>query len=250
MSDRDRVGVRSRLWLESRLLRETVARAGIESYVRSLSNLADAFGPGDRALRCIDGRTPGGVHLAGSGLLLGLEKAKAFAEAAQASCITYHEDCGAARAWAAANRRGEGEATACAREFAEQLAEALGVPCAETPLIGTPGFHDETVIYYDGTGRADPSRVSGLPRGFVISRPYFGDDFPAALAEARLAVELAFSDIGFGDLLTPEHPLRLVAIGCPPGSGLPVEQLVQELGLLELPTPERVVTEGFVYGRE
>jgi hypothetical protein len=246
MSDSGLTTVRSRLWLESRLVRETAERSGIESHVRSLSNLGDAFRLRDRALRCIDGRTPGGVHLAGSGVLLGLEKAQAFAQAARVDRVTYHGDCGAARACAVESGRDAAEAAACGREFAEQLAAALSVPCAETPLVGPPEFHWETAVYYDGTGRADPSRVSGLPKGFVISRLYFGDDFPAALDEVRLAVGLAFSDLGFADLFTHEHPLRLAAIGAPSGSGLPLDQLLHELGLLDLPERDRTVIEGFV----
>jgi len=251
MPEPDLRSLRARLWAESRLVRETVERDGIASYARSLSNLSDAFRPGDRGLRCIDGRTPGGVRLAGSGILMGLQKARAFAEAAGADRVTFHEDCGAARLWATENSRDVTEATACAREFAQQLADALGVPCAETPLVGPSGFHDETVIYYDGTGLANPSRVSGLPKGFVVSRPYFGDDFVAALDQVQLAVQLALSDIGFADLFTPEHPLRLVAIGHPETGKIAcptVEQLTQELGLLDLPPGNRVVIDGFAYG--
>ena len=242
MTGSDLRNLRTRLWTESQLVRECIERDGIESYVRSLSNLSDAFRPGDRALRCIDGRTPGGVRLAGSGMLLGLEKAKAFAQAAGCDRVTYHEDCGAARAWAQEHSRDVSEATTCAREFADELAQALSLPCAETPLVGPPGFHDETVIYYDGTGLANPARVSGLPRGFVVSRAPFGDDFPPALEQVKLAVGLALSDIGFGDFFTREHPLRIVAIGHPREARFSLEQLRQELGLLEL---ERTLTEGF-----
>jgi hypothetical protein len=252
--------LRSRLWAESRLVRELVEAAGIQSYVVSLSNLSDAFRPTDRALRCIDRGTPGGVHLAGSGILIGLEKAQAFAQAAQAARITYHEDCGAARLWAKQNGQPEDQATEHAREFAQQLADALGVACEETPLTRPPGFHDELVVYYDGTGRADPARVSGLPKGFVISRPYFGDDFPTALEQVRLAMEIALGPHGFGELFTAEHPLRLVAIGrqgtgdSDRGQGtaqkgeLTVEQLIEELKLLELPAGQRIVVDGFGYG--
>jgi len=265
MTESELRNLRIRLWADSRLIRECIERDGIESYVRSLSSLSDAFRPGDHTLRCIDGRTPGGARLAGSGILLGLEKAKAFAQAAQCDRITYHEDCGAARAFALENHRDAGEATTCAREFAEELAQALGLPCAETPLVGPPGFHDETVIYYDGTGLANPSRVSGLPKGFVISRAYFGDDFPAALEQVKFVVGIALGEHGFGELFTREHPLRVVAIGHPeetttatsagkgagaPSSGrLALQQLMQELGLLELPAGERVVIEGFVARR-
>jgi hypothetical protein len=242
----DLSAARQQAWLQSRLVRETIEASGAGAYVKSLSNLSDAFRPGDRALRCIDGRTPGGVHLAGSGILLGLAKAKVFAETAGAAKITYHDDCGAARLWAQGNGRAAEEATICAREFAEQLAAALGLPCEQTPLVGVPGFHDEAVIYYDGTGKADPSRVSGLPKGFVISRPYFGEDFPAALDQVKLVTGIALGEHGFGDLFTPEHPLRLIAIGDPQNPRLSLEQLLQELALAELPSPNRLALDGFI----
>ena len=79
MPEPDLKALRLQLWAESRLVRETVEALGFAGYVVSLSNLSDAFRPRDRALRCIDGRTPGGVHLAGSGILMGIDKAKAFA---------------------------------------------------------------------------------------------------------------------------------------------------------------------------
>jgi hypothetical protein len=243
MAQFERESLRARRWVESRLVRECIEREGVASYTRSLANLSDAFRLRDRALRCIDGRTPGGVRLAGSGIRLGLEKARALAELAQVERVTYHEDCGAARAWAADNGRPVEDAPACGREFAERLAAALGVPCGEAPLDGVSGFHDETVVYYDGTGRVDPSRASGLPKGYVVSRAAFGEDYPAALEEVRLAVDLSLSDLGFADLFTLEHPLRIVALGHPQDARFAVQQLRQELTLLEL--PERVVVDGF-----
>jgi len=245
MATDDRVARRSRLWADARLMRETIQAGGMVTHVASLSNLSDAFRGTDRALRCIDGRTPGGVRLAGSGILLGLDKAKAFAGAAHADRVTYHQDCGAARLWAAQNRMAEADPTQYARYFAEKLAEGLGVPCEEAPLAGPVGFHDEIAIYYDGTGLADPSRVSGLPKGFVITRPPFGADPADALAEVRLAVEIALGDDGFADLFTRESPLRLIPIGNPLEERFSLQGLTAELQTLALPEGNRVVIDGF-----
>ncbi len=239
----DRERLRSDLWIAARLVREAIRGSGVQSYVNSLSNLTDAFRPSDRALRCIDRRTPGGVRLAGSGILVGLDKAKAFAEAARTDRVTYHEDCGAARVWAQAQGLGEDKVTDCARDFAAQLAAALGVPCEEAPLAGPVGFHDETVIYYDGTGLADPSRVSGLPKGFVITRPYFGANPSDALQEVQAAVDIAFGPDGFAALFTPENPLLLIPIGDPRNPQFSLAALTQELRGLTL--PDRVTLDGF-----
>jgi len=239
--------LRSDLWTTARLVREAIRASGVQSYVDSLSNLTDAFRPSDRALRCIDRRTAGGIRLAGSGILVGLDKAKAFAEAARADRVTYHEDCGAARMWAQAHGLGEDKVTDCARDFAAQLAAALGVPCEEAPLAGPPGFHDETAIYYDGTGLADPSRASGLPKGFVITRPYFSADPSDALQEVRMAVDIAFGPHGFAALFTPENPLLLIPIGDPRDERFSLEALTQELRSLLL--PERVALDGFTAPR-
>jgi hypothetical protein len=241
----DRAALRSRLWADARLTREAVQAAGIAAYVGSLSNLADAFRSGDRAIRCIDGRTPGGVRLAGSGILLGLDKARAFAESARADRVTYHQDCGAARLWAAQNHVTAAGPTEWARRFAEKLAEALGVPCEEAPLAGPVGFHDEVAIYYDGTGLADPARVSGLPRGFVIARSPFGDDPTEALAEVRLAIDIAQGDHGFADLFTPATPLRLIPIGSPLDERFSLERLTSELSSSQLPAANRLLIDGF-----
>ena len=81
MSDQDgeRARRRAELWRETSLAHGAVHYLGLRSYVVSLSNLPDAFKLADRFVRCIDERTPGGVHLAASGLLLGEERAKRFA---------------------------------------------------------------------------------------------------------------------------------------------------------------------------
>jgi len=244
MATDDRAVLRSRLWADARLTRETIHAAGMGTYVGSLSNLSDAFRSTDRAVRCIDRRTPGGVRLAGSGILLGLDKARAFAEAAHADCVTYHQDCGAARLWAVQNRMAEADPTEYARDFAGRLAEALGVPCEEAPLAGPVGFHDEVAVYYDGTGVADPSRVSGLPKGFVITRPPFGADPADALSEVRLAIDIALGDHGFADLFTRESPLRLIPIGNPLDEQFSLDRLTAELQSLALPEGGRIVIDG------
>jgi hypothetical protein len=237
---------RLRAWRDSALVREAVERAGMQSYVHMLSNLSDAFRLRDRAIRCIDGRTPGGVHLAGSGILIGAQAAQEFATAARADAVTYHEDCGAARLWAEQNGVALNEADWYAKEFAEELAKALGVPCRQEPLSGDPGFHRETVVYYDGTGCFDFSQASGLPRGFVVSRRYHAGGPSVPLAEARLAVEIALGELGLRDCFTPASPLRLVPIADKVDPSFSLERLTEELGSLGPPDPTRVLVDGLV----
>ena len=72
-------------WEKSSALVKELVQLGAEKFFRDISNIKQAFQPDDQWLRCIDEGTPGGVHMAGSGILLGVEAA---AEAARAAGAT------------------------------------------------------------------------------------------------------------------------------------------------------------------
>ena len=203
--------LRQGAWRRGRPALDGIARTGFDAYVRSRPSVGGAFRLRDRCIRCIDGRVSGGVRLAGSGMLLGLEGALEFARLAGATGVTYHRDCGAARLWAERAGIDVADAPRHAREFAEHLADTMRVPCSEAKLEGTPGFHDELVVYYDGTGTLDPSGSPWLPKGFVVSRASLEPTY--ALEETELAISLALGPMGFGELFTPDTLLRVVAVG-------------------------------------
>ena len=210
---RDIAEIRRAHWERAQSTVDALAGHGIQEYVNSLPSSEGAFQLTDRVIRCIDGRVRGGLRLAGSGIGIGLAKARQFAEAGGATGVTYHKDCGAAALWAREQGLPVEDAMQYGREFAEKLAGELGIACSEARLEGEEGFHDELVVYYDGTGRFDPSRVRLLPRGFVINRKLLDFDVPYAMQQVEIAVGIALGEHGFGDLFTPEAPLRLIPIG-------------------------------------
>lgn len=230
-------------WGRARSALGAIGRQGMQEYVVSLPSSERAFRLSDRVIRCIDGRLQGGLRLAGSGIGIGLGKARKFAEAGGATGVTYHKDCGAAALWAREQGLPVEDATQYAREFAEKLAGELGVPCSEAWLEGEEGFHDELVVYYDGTGRFDPSRVRFLPRGLVINRKLLDFDVPYALQEVEIAVGIALGEHGFGELFTPEAPLRLIPIGADLEH---MQHLAAELQPWETAHRGRVVVDGLV----
>ncbi len=210
---RDIAELRRAHWEKAQSTVDALAGHGMQEYVNSLPFSEGAFSLTDRVIRCIDGRVEGGLRLAGSGIGIGIEKARRFAEAGGATGITYHKDCGAAALWAREQGLPVEDAKQYAREFSEKLAAELGVPCSEAWLEGEEGFHDELVVYYDGTGSFDPSRVRFLPRGFVINRRLLDFDVPYALQQVEIAVGIALGEHGFGELFTANTPLRLIPIG-------------------------------------
>jgi hypothetical protein len=222
---------------------DALAGHGMQEYVNALPFSEGAFSLTDRLIRCIDGRVRGGLRLAGSGIGIGLAKARQFAEAGGATGVTFHRDCGAAALWAREQGLAAEDATQYAREFAEKLAGELGVPCSEAWLEGEEGFHDELVVYYDGTGRLDPSRVRLLPRGFVINRRLLDFDVPYALQQVEIAVGIALGEHGFGERFTPQTPLRLIPIGV---DGNHRKHLAAELQPWQAAHRGRVVIDGLV----
>lgn len=70
---------RLEVWKKGNAAVAKAVAEGFGGYAATLRDLDRAFHVHDLVLRCMDGRTPGGVHLAGSGILLGLEGAKSFA---------------------------------------------------------------------------------------------------------------------------------------------------------------------------
>lgn len=189
------------------------------SYLRGLPNRDRAFKLDDLVLRCIDGRTPGGLHLAGSGILLGIKGALQFnAEVERLrhvwlEAIGWHRDCGAAAIYA---KKHGGTADDCAWRFAEELAGRLGVEAIEvdsTPL----GFHPERAIYYDGTGRFNWAKVPGLLTGFTVSRAYLDFDVEYARRELAMALGIALTSHtkgghGFGEMFTEHEPLLVIVV--------------------------------------
>ncbi|MDD5110480.1 MAG: hypothetical protein PHI63_04690 [Patescibacteria group bacterium] len=210
--------------------------------------MAKAFQPADRWLRCIDEGTPGGVHMAGSGILLGVGAAAEAARAAGATTITSHEECGAAKLYATEKGLDPEKSDTYGQEFARDLAKELGVNYCHLPLseMARPaGLHVARVAYYDGTGSFDPSRLPDtLPAGFVISRRYLKPDY--ARRECEIAITIALGHHGFGELFTKDSPFILVVVGDAKDSAFSLQSLRTEIEPLVHPYHGRVVIDGFL----
>jgi hypothetical protein len=217
-------------------------------YVKSIPDFEKAFQLRDRWLRCIDEGCPGGVHLAGSGILLGEEAVK-IARAAGVTAVTSHEECGAALL--AAKRAGVADAETYAKDFSSRLAKRLGLFYDHLPISGMArpvGLHVARAVYYDGTGHFDPSRCGALPPGFVISRRYLTP--VAARRECEIAVNIALGPHGFGERFSPTHPLLLVGIADPAAPWLPVGALRSELAAIARDFSGRVTVDSWVGGSQ
>lgn len=165
----------------------------------------------DRYLRCIDEGTPGGIHLAGEGIL--------YPKAAEdlqgvITGIYSHEECGAASLYASQNHIMTDNADKIGDEKAKELAQVLGIPyLGSIPLteMARPShLHVARAVYYTGQ-EFDPTRI-GLPKGFQIDR-FIISDSQYAQYEVELAVSIAMGSHGFAGKFTAESPFYLVAVG-------------------------------------
>lgn len=234
-------------WAAGREIHKKLLDLGFERYVREVSLLPEAFRLRDRNLRCIDEGTPGGIHLAGSGILLDKKAATAIVGNAEVDGIWSHAECGAAALAAKLNSMDPSGTERYARKWAEDLAQAAGVPyLGHIEKLARPQkFHIARVAYYDATGVFDPENAPELPKGFVISRRWLEPEY--AKKETDIAITIALGPHGFGGLITKDFPLILTAIGNPDEihQSFSQAELKKELSSLVAPYDGRVIIDGF-----
>lgn len=235
------------LWDRQSPVVRALRQQGAEKFFQSIPDIEQAFHPGDRWLCCIDEGCSGGVNLAGSGILLGIEGAAAIAKAAGVTAVTSHEECGAAKLWAAQAGKDARSSDDYGKQFAAALAKQLDISYCHLPLseMARPaGLHVARVVYYDGTGKFDPSRVPEVPPGFVISRRFLATDY--AIEECGIAVSIALGTHGFGKLFTPDEPLLIIVIGHPTDAALALGKLRAEVQPLATAHGARLAVDGLV----
>ena len=183
----------------------------------------------DTAVRCIDEGCPGGIHMAGSGCL------NPNAEAdlrGKVSGVYSHEGCGVVKLFMEKTKNSAKDADAVADQEAKKLADKLGVPymgrIGSAQMTRPADLHTARAIYYDGTGKFDPSAVPGLPQGFVHNRKIISD-VEYAKTEVEVAIEIAFGSHGFGEMFTPISPLYIVAVSGLNPESIPAQNLATEL---------------------
>ncbi len=219
----------------------------MEQFAKTVPGIRKGFLFEDRTVNCIDEGTPGGLNLAGSGILLEPETAVKYARAAQADGVCSHEECGAAKLYAKKMGLDPSKSDKCGIQWAKKLAKMLGVPyrghISIRQMKRPSGLHVARVTYYDGTGRFCPENVKGLPPGFVISRKFIEADYAAE--ETGISISIATGDHGFGHKITKKDPFIIVVVGDPHNPNFSVKKLEKEAVAIAKKHGGKVVVDGF-----
>lgn len=220
---------------------------GMAAYCAGIVDLNNAFVLKDLAVRCIDEGTPGGIHLAGSGILLNMDEVAEILQKAGVNKIYSHEECGAARLYAQNNNLNLDQADEYGKKFAGDLAAQMGIPYQghlEIEQMSRPSaLHIARVVYYDGTGKFDYAANLQLPQGFVISRRFINRDY--AIKELKISIDIAIGNHGFGSMIDIENPFLIVVIGDSNNQKFSLDNLQKELAEVVLAYPETVKLDGF-----
>lgn len=234
-------------WAAERDRFSAIYKNGFGAYAETIPDISEAFHLIDREVRCIDEGTPGGVHAAGSGILMEARDAIEAFRLANATAITSHAGCGAAALYAKRNGLDVSRADEYGKKWAQDLAAAMRVPYAGninfTALKRPRYAHIARVCYHDGTGNFDYSKTAGLPSGFIVSRRYVSKK--SAEEEVRIAADIALGEHGFGEKFTGKEPFLLVAIGDGSAGACGETRLMQELYSLRDEFHGRVKVDGF-----
>ncbi|OQA04895.1 MAG: hypothetical protein BWY68_00072 [bacterium ADurb.Bin400] len=206
------------LWQQEGDIIGKITSDGLDKYVKELPMYKEIFSLEDRCLRCIDEGTQGGLHLAGSGILLDMATAKRYASQAGVTGVYSHDECGAAKLYAVNEKLDPEFSDEFGIEWAKMLAENLGVPykghIGINAMARPSGFHTARVSYYDGTGQFDGAKLNELPNGFVINRKYLDPDY--AQKELAVSLSIAFGNHGFGHKFTPSTPFLILIFATNP----------------------------------
>lgn len=199
--------------------------------------IEQAFHLSRRSVVCVDEGIVGGIHLAGSGVLLSLDELEAELQSAGAEELTTHDNCGAF----AVRFPGVSDPNRSVVEWGEATAATLGLPhrhIAASEMDRPEHLHTAEAIYYDGTGVFN--RVPGLPRGFVVSRAHF----QSAKNDLSLCLQIAFGPHGQGNLFTTSNPLLVIPLAHPTDGRLSLEILEGEVKEAARPFGGRVRISG------
>lgn len=241
-------------WRESQTVFSEIYKSGVKDYLEGLSILGEAFKLQDRSVRCIDEGTPGGIHIAGSGILLStedrrneLKNATEELIGAGADGVYSHEGCGAAVLYAETVMHNPAGVREYAIDWAKKLAAELKVPYKGhiSDLARPKEFHNARIAYYDGSGKFDPFRIKEIPDGFIISRYFLDRDY--AKEELRIALSIALGHHGFGDKFTADNPFIIAPVEkfVTKRSGISLRELEQEAREVASQFGNKVIVQGF-----
>lgn len=229
-------------WNEQQPIFSQIYSIKMGKYIKTLSGPERAFMLTDWDLRCIDERMPGGVHLAGSGILMTEEQLSKTLNDLKISSVWTHAECGAAKLYAQKNGLDPSKSDDYAQAWGKKLAQQFGLKYSGHLSPKPSGLHIARLAYYDGTGTFDFQKINGLPPGFIISRKYIESAY--ALVELEVAISIATGNHGFGDLITEKNPFLIVPISDSHSANLSLDALITELKPLAENNP-LIIIDGF-----
>ena len=193
-----------------------VAR-GADKFYKSTPEWPKMFSPSAASTcACIDERVVGEKFgLPGSGIVLGKEKAAALIKNQGLKKISSHKYCGAAKIAFVKNFPYEALTPELIDAYADKWTRALAADLnldylGQQPVEGGDQ-HLAEVIYYDSTGKFNPSALPDLPSGFLVTR--FNTSPEETRSGLSLAAAISTGDHGFGDRFTPDTPLVIIPVG-------------------------------------
>lgn len=247
---------------------QKIYKIGLEQYVQfSVPSLYWAFSSIYMSVGCMDeGITDGKLRIGGSGIFefSTLEEVAKLLLAVNIDLVTTHEECGGARL--AYAQRNNVAAESIPNDVVDQFAMEWGIGLTrrlnelvkqqgkykeifhrhiKVNELGRPkGFHPARMLYLNTTKQPfNPSRVIGLPSGYVISR----GNLTAKQSEhfASRAIAISFSNIGFQNWITENNPFIVAVIIDKNDKNFSLSIIKEEIRQVLKPYGKRIIVDGF-----
>jgi hypothetical protein len=150
------------------------------------------------------------LRIAGSGILLGQERATQLWKAASLTTITAHESCGAAALYCQQSNIQTDNPSHYVAEILKGWAIEAGLNFEYEAKLDRPDFHSARAVIIDLSNSLRPNDVPTMPKSFVVTANGTASE---AASDALLSAQIAFGEHGFGDLFTPDSPLVIAVVG-------------------------------------
>lgn len=248
-------------WKRQQEIFAQMKEMGMQEYANAIlrvqgTKISELFDPHfDPVLSCMDERVGyGGIRAAGSLIFYEDEDAIRFIKESGAEGLTSHEDCGAAKRYAIAERKTPEMADEIGRVRIERLAklatQALDHEIrylGDTPVA--PEKHISRCLYYIGTKGFNRNFVHGFPPGFLLSRRFANPQ--QILKETQVGIEIALGASGFGkERITANSPFFLIPIGEARNPQFSLSALTEELDKFLNTLPEDIKNRVYIDGFE
>jgi hypothetical protein len=210
---------------------------GLETFLQSLSpeDYEALFGQdqerGDSISACVDeGVSPGKyqqgrLRIAGSGVLLGKERAQQLWKMAGITTVTAHQGCGAAALYCQRFAPDQADSSQYVAGLLKQWAEEVGLKFEYITQLDRPDFHTARAVSIVTSQDFRPNQVKSMPKTFIVSAVGSSEE---VANDAILSAQIALGDHGFADQFSPDQPLMMALIGSP-NDQVTLEQIKQQI---------------------